>query len=617
MNFHKKLIFPALAGIIMLGSLLSCEEDPTTLGDGVISGKPFEANKKSYDVFAFNKKINSVQTNNLPIYQLGTFNDPVYGKTEASITSQLILPSGNPRFGSFSQSTEDEADTDDIVTTIDENETVTSVYLYIPYLREGDRQRDSDGDGVDDEFDDDDDDINNDSDNDGLTNNEERVRGTNPLDDDTDGDGILDNNDDDFVANAYPKQYDLDSIYGNRINPFNLKVERSTYFLRDLDPDANFEQSQAYYSNHQFSPSFVSDVLYDGTATILDTEYIFFGEDDPDTEDVDESKTVTSRLDPGIRVELNKDFFQDNILNKEGKSELLSQTNFKDFFRGVHISIPPNADDIMFLLNINGAHITINYEYDKVNTNGTSDDTSDDTVEKEKSSFQMSLSGTNGNTVNTFVNEDYPTDIADKMDVETNADRIYLKGGAGSYAEINLFDTENGRNIINQIKAKNWIINEANLVFYIDRTALDASGNAIEPPRLYLYNLETNEPLYVGENEIIEEDSALGIFLNYDGIIKKSSNGKGEKYTIRITEYLNDLIVRDAENATLGLAVTSDIRFPIVTGAMLNSPNGEVEGKLPMFSAINPMGTVLFGSNVAPADEDKKLKLEIFYTETN
>lgn len=617
MNFHKKLIFPALAGIIMLGSLLSCEEDLTTLGDGVISGEPFEANKKTYDVFAFNKKINSVQTNNLPIYQLGTFNDPVYGNTEASVTSQLILPSGNPSFGSYSQSTEDEADTDDSVTTIDENETVTSVYLYIPYLRKGDLQRDSDGDGVDDEFDDDDDDVNNDSDNDGLTNNEERIRGTNPLDDDTDGDGILDDVDDDFVANAFPKQFDLDSIYGNRINPFNLKVERSTYFLRDLDPDANFEQAQAYYSSQQFSPTFVSDVLYDGTVTISDNEYIFFGEDDPDTEDVDESKQVESRLNPGIRIELNKDFFQENILNKEGTSELLSQTNFKDFFRGVHISIPPSADDIMLLLNISGAHITINYEYDRVDTNGTSDDTSDDTVEKEKSSFQMSLSGTNGNTVNTFINEDYPTDIADKMDVDTNADRIYLKGGAGAYAEINLFDEENGRDIINQIKAENWIINEANLVFYIDRTALDASGNAIEPPRLYLYNLETNEPLYVGANEIIEEDSALGIFLNYDGIIEKSSNGKGEKYTIRITEYLNDLIIRDEENVTLGLAVTSDIRFPLVTGAMLNSSNGEVEGKLPMFSATNPLGTVLFGSNVAPANEDKKLKLEIFYTETN
>jgi hypothetical protein len=33
-------------------------------------------------------------------------------------------------------------------------------------------------------------------------------------------------------------------------------------------------------------------------------------------------------------------------------------------------------------------------------------------------------------------------------------------------------------------------------------------------------------------------------------------------------------------------------------------------------SIVNPLGTVLYGSNVA-AGESKKLKLEIFYTETD
>jgi hypothetical protein len=34
-------------------------------------------------------------------------------------------------------------------------------------------------------------------------------------------------------------------------------------------------------------------------------------------------------------------------------------------------------------------------------------------------------------------------------------------------------------------------------------------------------------------------------------------------------------------------------------------------------STINPFGTILFGSNVDGADIENKLKLEIFFTETN
>lgn len=623
MKFLIRLKFPVLAGITLIMVLFSCEEDLTTIGEGVVSGEPFTTGKAVYDVFAFNKKVEAVQTNKLPIYQLGVFNDPIYGKTTAQITSQVNLSIVNPAFGIYSQITENNSGTDSNVSTIPENETVKEVFLYIPYLIKSATLRDSDSDGVDDEFEvgDDIDDPTNDSDGDGVSNIQEKNSGTDPLNPDTDGDGINDGDDDDTDANTFPKRIDLDSIYGNRDIAFNLKVERSTFFLRDLDPNIDFQEAQEYFSNQQFSPEFAGEVFFDGEVTISDMETIFFKEDDPDTDDVDESKEVSVRLAPGIRVQLDpaiaNPFFQENILDKEGQSELLSVSNFKEFFRGIHLSI---SDDMLILFDLTQARIDINYVHDKVNTNSTASDTSDDTIEQEEKTYQLSLLQGGGavpiigNAVNTFINEGYSPEITSSLDTGENASRIYLKGGAGSFSKINLFDENNGEEIINQIKANNWVINEAHLIFYVDRNALDMAGNVVEPPRLYLYNAETNNPLYNSSTEISDSNTSLGLFQNYDGILEQESNGKGIKYTVRITDYINNLIVRDSANATLGLTLTSNIGLPDVRNAMLKDLN---EGDIPLMSTISPLGTVLFGSKLPDEEEDKKLKLEIYYTEAN
>ncbi len=611
----KLLKSPSFTGVLICLLTLagiSCDQDLTTIGDTVVGGEPFTTGKASYDVFAYNKKVEAVQTNKLPLYQLGVFDDPVYGRTEASITSQVRFQvsggasAANPTFGIYSQQTEDNSASDENASTIEENETLKEVILYIPYLRSSNADRDLDG--VANDFDADPDDGSSDSDGDGLTDIDERRLGTNPLNEDTDGDGVKDNVDEDSPANRYPVKRDLDSIYGNREVPFTLKVERSTYFLRDLDPDANFQESQEYYSTQQFSPTFVSDLFFEGEVSISDEQTLIFTSDDPDTEE-DESLEAPQIIEPGIRVSLDADFFQTNFLDKEGQPELLSITNFNEFFRGIHLSITPGTEDIMLLLDLTAATITLNYEYDKAE---------DGEVVKEIGNYALNLitgggNGViNGNAVNTLVNENFPPELLDNIDTGENAERIFLKGGVGSFAEIRLFDENNGQDIINEIKSKNWIINEANLVFYIDRETLDNAGQGIEPPRLYLYNADTNRPLYNQDTEFSVAENAFGLYLNYGGFIEKV-DGKGVTYAVGITDYINNLVVRDSANATLGLTITPDIRLTGATKALLS---GEVEMELPVSANISPLGTILYGSNV-PVSDDKRLKLEIFYTETN
>jgi hypothetical protein len=298
-------------------------------------------------------------------------------------------------------------------------------------------------------------------------------------------------------------------------------------------------------------------------------------------------------------------------LDKEGDSELLSQANFSEFFRGVHLSVP---DDVLVLLDITRGNITIKYKYDSVTSSA------DDTIIENEQEFVLnfirrdtSTGAVIGNAVNTFINEAYPAEITSGLDNGENASKIYLKGGAGSFAQIKLFDEINGDEIINQIKSKNWIINEANLVFYVDRNTLDAAGSVIEPSKLYLFKDNTNGPVY---NQFLEseEDYNAGNFTNYDGGLNRVS-GKGQTYKIKITNYINDLIVRDSSNTTLNLTLTSDIRISTTGKAMLAN---NTEGQVPVMSSINPFGTVLYGSDDLPSgQEGKKLKLEIFYTRAN
>ncbi len=610
MKFSRMIKVSALVGTLFLMTV-SCEDELDTIGEGVVGGEPFTTGMVEYDVFAFNKSIVAVQTNRLPLYQLGTFNDPVYGKRKASIMTQVTLPSSEPTFGNYSQAKEDNADSDNDDATVPEEETVKEVYLYIPFQVPPSVSRDSDGDGVEDELERTDDDVNDpnsDWDGDGVTDLEEKNIGSNPFDSDEDGTG------DDFVPNIYPRTFDLDSIYGDRTKPFEIKVSRSNYFLRDLDPNTNFEERQRYFSNQDFSSFIGEELTKAGEKTVIidNQEMLTFAEDDPDT-DVKENETVVeSRLPPGIRVKLDEAFFQQNILDKEGQSELLSQSNFADFFRGIYITAgDSDSEELMFLLDLTDANITITYEYQDYNS-------ANEAVETAEKDYVLNLLNVNsntgafiGNAVNIFEEEPLSPDIASELDNGENASHIYVKG-AKTLAEIRLFEEtlNGGGDIINKIRANNWIINEANLVFYVDRSAL--GEGVVEPPRLYLYNAETNLPLYNIATENSLNDGPLGLYLNYDGIIDKENNTT--KYTIRITEHLNNIIVRDSTNASLGLTLTSNIDFIGIQEGMDSASEGV---DVPVRASISPLGTILYGSNVDAANEDKKLKLQIHYTEAN
>jgi hypothetical protein len=302
--------------ILLLITLFSCTKEYNTIGTDILKSDTFKTNVELVPINVVQKATPPFKSNALPAYQLGSINDNLFGKSEASFITQVNLSEISPNFGLWSQQRENDGD-DSNIAVIEENETVTNVYLDIPFFN---NTFDSDGDGVIDIYDVDPNDINSDSDGDGLTDIQERANGSDPLNPDTDGDGITDDKDTDTQnPNAGATQYDVDSLLGNIDASFKIKVQELDYYLRSYDPTDNFESFQKYYSDETQLLNFAGFTIHDDEVSIDTNEIVIYKEDDPDTDDVDESEEVKERLTPRLRLPLDKDFFQRKIIDHEGR----------------------------------------------------------------------------------------------------------------------------------------------------------------------------------------------------------------------------------------------------------------------------------------------------------
>lgn len=598
MTITKKLF---CVGVLAL-FVAACNQEFNSVGVDLIATDQFETEVREFPVFVSVNDLEDVQSDQLGIVHFGAYNFPNFGRKKANITSQLSIAT-NPRFGIYTQEQEEEGNEDN-VNVINENERVTSVFLEIPFLV---YQNDRDGDGVIDALDVDPDDNQSDTDGDGVVDLLESQGGTNPFDADSDGDGIPDNEDTDNSGyDAGDNFYEIDSIFGNRASSFNLKVTELTYHFSALDPNNNFETPTGYFSGRDFyEEGFTGRSLYDGPFQ-LDFEEVTFNytEDDPDTPDIDETTLVETRLSPRLRIPLDTSYFQEKILDAEGSDALANDNNFKNHIKGINIRMENPAEDLYMLLNLSGATIRLNYEYD-VNQDQDTEDTSDDVIEAISQTYFISPSGIQ---INHLENEQLALNINPQ-------ERLMLNGGLGNIAQVKLFDQDDTTTTLADFRSSNILINEANLVFYVDPILTEnwSEGDLIAD-RLYLYRLEDNFPLpdyysdpTSGANNLLNKTVHSGILEYQDGI--------PYRYKFRITEHVSNLIRSEdedlAENVDLGLVVTANINAILVKNAKLAE---EQDVFYPLAALQNPLGTFLVGPNPPQELQDKQLKLEVVYT---
>ena len=589
--------------------IISCNKDYHPVGIDLFVDQTLRTKTKNIPAFTFQESINQVQTNVQPLAQLGMINHPVFGKSEASIITQIAIRP-DLFFGNLKQNFENQSDgsNPDI---IDEEEKVKEVFLEIPFFS---NTKDSDNDGVIDSLDADPNDPASNSDGDELTDIVEFQSGLNPLSSDSDGDGILDHNDNDNSAyDSENSVYDIDSIYGNRNSEFTLQVHELTYYLNDYDPLTNFQSSQIYYSNRDYyTEGFVGAKLFDGRIKLnFDEIRFYYNEDDPDTPDIDETTQVENRLTPRLRIPLDPNFFQEKLIDLEGTESLLSEISYQKDMRGLIIRAENFSDDLYMLLDIQNAEIKISYEFKDNNTQGTLEDLTDDTIEILERNFSLSLGGA---FLNVLKNEVFESSINKRIaDSKNNipTDKLFIQSSR-LHGKIRLFSNEdpNVNEQLNSIRDENLLVNQANLIFHVDP---EVPVEQYTAQRLYLFNLNNGAPMIDyfsdGSTSNFGTNANKGVF---GGKLELDENGNPSQYKFNITNHISNIIRNDSLNYDLGMTVTANIDTPSIIRAINQDEDQEI--RYPLASTLNPLGTVLIGSHPDSLQFDKRVRLELIYS---
>lgn len=398
--------------------------------------------------------------------------------------------------------------------------------------------------------------------------------------------------------------YRLDSIYGLSDSKLKLSVYESKYFMRELDPATQL--GQVYYSNQStdFDGS-LGVLLNDDAGTIQNTAFSFSNEEYSETVTSAEGVATTTRTAPGMRLNLNKDFFKTKFFTAAQSGQLINNNTFKNYIRGLYFKVENSgiATTNLAMMNFRAGKITILYKQYL-----TKPVTGSPLPEKTDKSIVLNLSG---NCVNLFKNEYLPTytaaiAAADAVNGDSN---LFLKGGEGSMAVISLFTPTE----LATLRAQKLLINDASLTFTINN---DLMGNALtyEPNRIYLYDLNNKKPVADYNFDITTLSNQKNNKYIFGGIINKTSGGRGTTYKIKLTNQIRNLIKNDTvTNVKFGLLVTENINISS-NAAIKNPVFSPVINHVPVASIMNPLGTILYGSNETTVPEAKRPKFKIYYT---
>jgi hypothetical protein len=428
-------------------------------------------------------------------------------------------------------------------------------------------------------------------------------------------------------------KYKLNNVYGD--GSFDLKVYQNGYFLSNSNPSQG--GNSKYFSNNSsiFDSNKIGNILNDSPDSKQNTNFVFTNTNiiiykyDKDGNPIKDETTGKNqeeeRLSPGLWLDLNKEYFQELFIGK--KTALQDPNTFNDLFRGLYFVASGNSSKgAIGLLNIFQGQLVVKYTDEKKSTNSEGEETT--TTEKKTMTFSLSSGVSSGNldansniNVNLYQNSNNAEylDAISQADTKNGDDKLYIKGGEGSIAIVDLF-SKNDYAELKKLREDDILINDAILTVYVDENAM---SNNINPKRLYLYNYDDEVSLVDFSNDTNTNSSYLkavfgGIFQEEN----KDKNLEGNLYRFRITEYLRSLIKSKdfKKSPKLALSMANDynssflnyIKNQTLESPIDNSPN-DIK-TIPAFSVSCPVGTILYGANTQT--EGKKMKLEIFYTKT-
>lgn len=387
--------------------------------------------------------------------------------------------------------------------------------------------------------------------------------------------------------------YTLDSIIGDTSKAFTFNAYQTSTYLSRLNP-AEPSKLNSYNSNDVFNktgnslnavPNFQFMPNVNDTVMIIKrraSNNVIVKRDT--IKYSGSSSTLKVVPAPFAAIPLNKDKFKQIFLDKYGSSEFETQDAFNNYFRGLILEASGNEGSLISF-NFSNTTPSLNPSIEVYYTNTAINNQSGDTIKTFRKNNSFPLSGLRVATYK--MNEKiYPAD-----------NQIKLQGTAGSEASINLFgaDTDNNgvADKIEELRAKNWLINEASITFYINQSA---DTTAI-PYRLYMYKTGENLTQTTGLTQIKDTYSET----TFGGFLERDSNGKAEKYTFKITDYISDIVSGEEDES------------PILKLKIYNTSDAPLSNTLFTNYSWSPKAITLF--NQEAVNGNKRAVLKIAYSE--
>lgn len=387
--------------------------------------------------------------------------------------------------------------------------------------------------------------------------------------------------------------YSLDSIIGDTTQPFNLNVYESDTYLNSLDP-IDPSKTNKYYSDFNFQKKGTElneQVNFPFIPKAKDTLILIKRRTSnnvlitTDTIKYFETANGTTPI-PFARIPLKEDKFKSLFLDKYESSEFSTQDAFNNYFKGIILEATGDKGSLISF-RFNNTFESLNPSIEVYYTNTVLNNITGDTIKTIRKNNSFKLSGIRANTYK-MENRVYPVN-----------NEVKVQGAAGSEVKIDLFGADLDNNgiadKIEELRAKDWLINDATLTFYINQSIDTVSA----PSRLYLYKSdETTSTL----SQIKDATSEAGIG-GIKGFLERDSNGKKEKYTFKITDYISDLLSGETNySPTLKLKVFNSTDMPIsITDTIFRN------------ESWNPKAVTLFNHSLA--NGAKKAELKIYYSE--
>lgn len=555
-------LFRIFSKLIVVSTILlfgvSCDEDFNNVGGEVLGDVNFEDEILTIDPIAYNKVFDRIQTNNLPGNLLGIYNDPAYGSSSYQILSQVRPTAFNPFFG--------------------EDPELEKVVITLPYFSTQES-----------------------------------------TEDDVVVSSINTSTGEETETTETKTNYSLDSIYGG--GSIKLSIYKSDYFLSDYLPGE--DTRRVYFSDelNSFVPSIEGTLLYTTESFTPSAEEVVLTTETVDESDSNITRFIRTRLSPRLRLEFTEenaadiiDLFQSLILDNQNNPELSNSNNFLNFFRGIYFKVEPDAssaEPVLLFLNLDQANIVLSYKANRADLQDQDDDNDLTELIEVEDTYQLDFTNNIVNSIETNF-----TTVIPEPNTDDGDELLYLKGGIGSYAIIDLFGKDEDNNGVpdqlENFRENEWLINEANLKFYVNRDLVPAGDT--EPERVYLFNPENGAVIidYLADGST-NETSPINSKINH--LARIDSDENGTFYKIRLTRHITQLLNEESDITQLAVAVSKNVN--ITSTGEGSAPNNEENDQImPFSSIISHEGTILYG-NGPNTPEANQLKLEIFYTESN